>query len=100
MSNLDLEEQEQLDELKAWWKQYGNLVMTAAAVVLAGFAAWNGWNWYRNTQSLEAAALYAFAEVRKRPVLCFAHVTNQMGADAINAYKTAFTRPKIGRAHV
>ena len=28
---------------------------------------------------MEAAALYAFAEVRKQPVLCFAHVTNQMG---------------------
>jgi uridine phosphorylase len=28
---------------------------------------------------MEAAALYAFAEARKRPVLCFAHVTNQMG---------------------
>jgi uridine phosphorylase len=28
---------------------------------------------------MEAAALYAFAQARKRPVLCFAHVTNQMG---------------------
>ena len=28
---------------------------------------------------MEAAALYAFAAARKRPVLCFAHVTNQMG---------------------
>ena len=28
---------------------------------------------------MEAAALYAFAKVRRRPVLCFAHVTNQMG---------------------
>jgi len=28
---------------------------------------------------MEAAALYTFAEVRKRPVVCFAHVTNQMG---------------------
>jgi uridine phosphorylase len=28
---------------------------------------------------MEAAALYAFAQVRQRPVLCFAHVTNQMG---------------------
>jgi uridine phosphorylase len=28
---------------------------------------------------MEAAALYAFAEVRRRPVICFAHVTNQMG---------------------
>jgi uridine phosphorylase len=28
---------------------------------------------------MEAAALYAFAKVRQKPVLCFAHVTNQMG---------------------
>jgi uridine phosphorylase len=29
---------------------------------------------------MEAAALYAFAEARSKPVICFAHVTNQMGA--------------------
>jgi len=28
---------------------------------------------------MEAAALYAYAEARQRPVVCFAHVTNQMG---------------------
>ena len=28
---------------------------------------------------MEAAALYAFAEARRKPVLCFGHVTNQMG---------------------
>lgn len=28
---------------------------------------------------MEAVALYAFAEARKKPVLCFAHATNQMG---------------------
>jgi uridine phosphorylase len=28
---------------------------------------------------MEAAALYAFAQVRQKSVLCFAHVTNQMG---------------------
>jgi uridine phosphorylase len=28
---------------------------------------------------MEAAALYAFATARRRPVLCIAHVTNQMG---------------------
>jgi uridine phosphorylase len=28
---------------------------------------------------MEAAGLYAFAEARQKPVLCFAHVTNQMG---------------------
>ncbi|MBZ0216722.1 MAG: hypothetical protein K8F25_09235, partial [Fimbriimonadaceae bacterium] len=28
---------------------------------------------------MEASALYAFAQARKKPVICFAHVTNQMG---------------------
>lgn len=28
---------------------------------------------------MEAAALYAFAQARKKKVVCFAHVTNQMG---------------------
>jgi purine-nucleoside phosphorylase len=28
---------------------------------------------------MEAAALYAFAKARVRSVVCFAHVTNQMG---------------------
>ncbi len=28
---------------------------------------------------MEAAALYAFARARDRPVVCFAHVTNLMG---------------------
>jgi purine-nucleoside phosphorylase len=29
---------------------------------------------------MEAAALYAFAQACAKPVLCFAHVTNQMGS--------------------
>lgn len=28
---------------------------------------------------MEAAALYAFAQAKQKPVVCFAHVTNQMG---------------------
>jgi uridine phosphorylase len=28
---------------------------------------------------MEAAALYAFAQARAKAVICFAHVTNQMG---------------------
>src|SRR3990172_2429150 len=58
MSAYDLEEQEQLAALRAWWNDNGNLVLTAITVALLAFAAWNGWNWYRGSQSLEAAALY------------------------------------------
>ena len=45
-SHLDLEEQEQLDQLKAFWKQYGNLVSWLLIAVLGAYAAWNGWNLY------------------------------------------------------
>lgn len=58
MAAYDLEEQEQLAELKAWWKQQGNLVLGTVAAVLLLFAAWNGWRWYQRAQALEAAALY------------------------------------------
>jgi predicted negative regulator of RcsB-dependent stress response len=59
MSNLDLEEQEQLAELKTWWRRYGNVVMMAVTVVLLAFAAWNGWTWYQRNQAVQAGALYA-----------------------------------------
>lgn len=58
MAAYDLEEQEQLAELKAWWKQHGNLVLGTIAAALLLFAAWNGWRWYQRSQALEAAALY------------------------------------------
>ena len=57
-THLDLEEQEQLDQLKAFWKQYGNLVTWTITLVLAAFAAWNGWNWYQRDQAGKAAAMF------------------------------------------
>ena len=58
MSTYDLEEQEQLAALKAWWKQYGNLILSAITAVMLAIAAWNGWSWYRASQTAEAASLY------------------------------------------
>ena len=58
MSTYDLEEQEQLAAFKAWWKDNGNTVLTAAIAVLLAIAAWNGWIWYQRTQAAQAAALY------------------------------------------
>lgn len=58
MASYDLEEQEQLDELKTWWKMHGNLVtavVTAAALVAL---AWQGWNWWQRSQSAQASAVY------------------------------------------
>jgi predicted negative regulator of RcsB-dependent stress response len=55
---LDLQEQEQLDELKAFWKQYGNLITWTLILALGAFAAWNGWNWWQRDQGLKAGAMY------------------------------------------
>ncbi|WKB53681.1 YfgM family protein [Eleftheria terrae] len=57
-THLDLEEQEQLEHLKHFWKQYGNLITWTLILVLAAFAAWNGWNWWQRDQAIKAAALY------------------------------------------
>jgi len=55
---LDLEEQEQLATLKAWWKDNGgNIVLVVVAVAIA-LSGWQGWRWYENRQASEASALY------------------------------------------
>ncbi|MCE4553334.1 YfgM family protein [Roseateles cellulosilyticus] len=57
-SHLDLEEQEQLDQLKAFWKRWGNLITWLLTAVLAAYAAYQGWNWYQRDQAAKAAAMY------------------------------------------
>ncbi|HNC50987.1 MAG TPA: tetratricopeptide repeat protein [Accumulibacter sp.] len=59
MATYDLEEQEQIAEIKAWWKQYGNLVAAIVTAVAVGFAAWQGWNWYQRSQAAQAGQVYA-----------------------------------------
>lgn len=56
--HLDLEEQEQLDELKHFWKQYGNLITWVLIAVFGSIAAWNGWQYWQRTQAAQASALY------------------------------------------
>ncbi len=58
MAAYDLEEQEQLAELKAWWKEHGGTVILGATLALAAFGAWNGWMWYQRSQAAQAAVLY------------------------------------------
>ena len=55
---LDLEEQEQLAEIKHFWNQYGNLITWAMIVVFGSIAAWNGWQYWQRTQAAQAATMY------------------------------------------
>ncbi len=57
-THLDLEEQEQLDQLKAFWKDYGNLITWALIAVLGAYAAWNGWNYWQRDQASKASAIF------------------------------------------
>ncbi len=54
----DLEEQEQLDEFKAWWKQNGKMISTLLIGLLVGYAVYQGWHYYQNKQSVEASTQY------------------------------------------
>lgn len=56
--HLDLEEQEQLDQVKHFWRSYGNAITWVLILVLAGFAGWNGWQYWQRNQAVKAAALY------------------------------------------
>ena len=55
---LDLEEQEQVDELKAWWKQHGNKVMAFIVVFALGVAGWGFWKNNEAKQTSEAVVLF------------------------------------------
>jgi predicted negative regulator of RcsB-dependent stress response len=59
MSNhLDLEEQEQIEQLKAFWGQYGNAITWGLTAIFAAFAAWNGFQYWQRQQAGQAAAMY------------------------------------------
>lgn len=72
-NHLDLEEQEQLDEIKHFWKQYGNAITWVLIVVLGAYAAWNGYQYWQRNQAAQAAAM--FDEIEK--------VTREGDADKI-----------------
>jgi predicted negative regulator of RcsB-dependent stress response len=62
-NHLDLEEQEKLDQLKHFWNQYGNLIAALLIGVLGTFAAWNGYQYWKNRTASQASVM--FEEVDK-----------------------------------
>jgi predicted negative regulator of RcsB-dependent stress response len=62
-NHLDLEEQEQLDQIKHFWNQYGNLITGLLVLVLGVFAAWNGYQYWEKRTAAQASVM--FEEVEK-----------------------------------
>lgn len=58
----DLEEQEKVEAIKAWWSDWGNTVILAVALFVATVAGAQGWRWYQRSQAEQAAALYMEVE--------------------------------------
>ena len=77
----DLEEQEKIDALKAWWERYGTLTMALVLVALAVFAGWRGWQWYATHQAGQAMGYYEALET----------AAGQQGDDAVARIKAAST---------
>jgi predicted negative regulator of RcsB-dependent stress response len=59
----DLEEQEQLDELKAWWKTYGKWVTNGLIALLVVFAAYQVWQYFQNKQAVDASTQFQALQV-------------------------------------
>lgn len=57
-NHLDLEEQEQLAELKHFWNRYGNIISWVLIVVFGAVAAWNGYQYWQRSQAAQAAVMY------------------------------------------
>jgi predicted negative regulator of RcsB-dependent stress response len=64
----DLEEQEQLAQLKAWWDKYGTLTLGLLTLALVIILGWQGMNWYENNQASQARGYYeALERAAKEP---------------------------------
>jgi predicted negative regulator of RcsB-dependent stress response len=64
MSMIDLQEQEQLDALKAWWKDNSKWLLTTIALVAVVIAGYLYWKNYQDKRASDSSIIYA--EVLKR----------------------------------
>lgn len=58
MATYDLEEQEQLEELKTWWKLHGTAVTAVIAALAIALVSWQGWQWWQRSQATQASQLF------------------------------------------
>lgn len=56
--HLDLEEQEQLDQIKHFWKQHGNWISWVLIAVFGSIAGWNAFQYWQRNQAIQAAGLF------------------------------------------
>ena len=61
--HLDLDEQEKLDQIKDFWRRYGNFITWVAIVVFGAYGAWLGYNYWQVRKATEASTLFGAFEL-------------------------------------
>ena len=61
-SHLDLEEQEQIDELKHFWTKWGAALTWMLVAILTAYSAWTGWQFWQRKQAAQSSVLYETVE--------------------------------------
>ena len=90
-TQLDLQEQEQLDALKAFWNKQGNLVTWTLVLALGAYAGWNGWQYWQREQGVKASAM--FDELERAAQAGDADKAGRVFADLKERYaRTAFAQ--------
>lgn len=56
--SVHLTEEEQLENLKRWWKDYGKLIIAAVVICVAGYFAVTGWQDHKRQQAEQASASF------------------------------------------
>jgi predicted negative regulator of RcsB-dependent stress response len=56
-NHFDLEEQEQLDQLKHFWKSWGGFISAVVFIFIFSVAAWNMYSYWKNRQAVQASML-------------------------------------------
>lgn len=85
----DLDEQEQLDQVKAFWAKWGNIITWAVLAVSLVFAAYYGYKYYQRSETAKAAPL--FEQLEKAAVDLKADAKNpQLVADLATKLTTEY----------
>lgn len=81
---FDLEEQEQIDALKQFWKQYGGFIVALLVASIATVGGVQGWKYYKRAKAEDASALYMKLEEasRKNDV----GEVRKLGAEIVDKY--------------
>lgn len=51
-------EEEQLEQIKKWWRRHGNMITMTLSVILLCIAGYRYWNWHQDKINQQASAAY------------------------------------------